>query len=75
MNIMNCKIGMKVTTVGDSIESARSDSNCCREEGEQGFVYIGKVYEESVRVCYAMEYGTDTRFKVSSVHPYFGGKE
>jgi hypothetical protein len=75
MNIMNCKVGMKVTTVGDSMESLRSNSNCCAEEKRQGFVYIKKIYKDSVRVCYSMVHGTHTRFNVNSVHPYFGGKE
>jgi hypothetical protein len=76
MDLLNCKKGMKVTTVGRTERGTdREDSSCCNREAKVGYIEIKRTFR--YREKYLVQVGHadyDTDFKPDNVHPYWGDK-
>lgn len=67
----NCKVGMKVTTVGDTMHSRRDGSFCCIHESNDGYITIMELHPSYLKIGYR---STSAKFKYNQVHPYWGDK-
>lgn len=67
----NCKVGMKVTTTGDTMHSSRSGSASCNKEHIDGYITVKSLYPSYARVGYN---GTSAKFGYNQIHPYWSDK-
>jgi hypothetical protein len=70
----NCKIGMKVTTIGCTNEPLeREDSETCKAEGRYGYSVIKEINARYIRVK-SKDNEWHATFNYENIHPYWGDK-
>ena len=74
---INCKVGMKVTTTGDTWGLPREQSSCCKNEALVGFTTVMKVNSRdsdmaTIGFTNRNEGTNSTRFKYENIHMYKG---